>query len=730
MNFRAALLLLVCCNVVGGVSDGSLASISITAEFLHFEQPGTYRSELSAESKFQFFLDDLSQAKALWLLGPGNCFASISWKSDPGQNNDPESAGPAVICFTSPEISEEELNELERHGKAGQHKPAGRLEIPLTLLPSMPGDNPNQPSPRRWSNSFPLDVQLFLRGCGEESFRQFGHLHFGAGALEFRTWVDGQGRFQAELAAQNVLLDRPDLVLWQQIVQGCGGSGALPQTPAPGFSLAFEGSSVEPQPDPATTFGQLQLLAGLLETRIFEGSVAWKTGESLTRELEKIGEALQDARSDRVFREIGKFENQVEHFVKIHEIDRIDGDSFLSLVERVRSDLESRFSLQLPTALPEDFCPAESGPCPPQPPCEATTFYVDSHAHTASPDGTRKSPFTTIAEAFDEADKRRLCGVDLALERGSYPEDILISRNTSIRGVDEGVFILGSILNHGPHHLSLSRLTILPVSVDGADAFGVYVDHPCAKTEISNVVIRGAHGYGIRHVGGNLAVSRSLIAETVAQPEFLTRGTGIYVTCGARTVLTTIGLVRNESAALQASGEGTRVEATELYAFDTDAHPRLLSDYSVGLRPGLGAVQVRLGARLHASLFAIQNSLGVGLVASSAMASLENGRVVRVRPRLSHATPAGHGVASVNSADISLQNFLIESADLCGLLIAGNGHVNLFSGRIRHNPVGVCLQVDGYDVRTLMNDVLYEGNGTTLEATTFPIPDAADPDGF
>ena len=47
-------------------------------------------------------------------------------------------------------------------------------------------------------------------------------------------------------------------------------------------------------------------------------------------------------------------------------------------------------------------------------------------------------------------------------------------------------------------------------------------------------------------------------------------------------------------------------------------------------------------------------------------------------------------------------------------------------GDVFGSAIGACVQVDGYDVDRLTNDVRYFDNETNLQATTLPVPEAIE----
>ncbi|MCZ7686329.1 MAG: hypothetical protein M5U28_49210 [Sandaracinaceae bacterium] len=86
--------------------------------------------------------------------------------------------------------------------------------------------------------------------------------------------------------------------------------------------------------------------------------------------------------------------------------------------------------------------------------------------------------------------------------------------------------------------------------------------------------------------------------------------------------------------------------------------------------------------------------------------------------------PAGIGAAGYRGGRLGFSRFSIARAHLCGVQVAREGELDLADGEVAESAIGVCLQVEGYDVGRLTDAVRYRDNGATIEATTFPVPDA------
>ncbi len=80
----------------------------------------------------------------------------------------------------------------------------------------------------------------------------------------------------------------------------------------------------------------------------------------------------------------------------------------------------------------------------------------------------------------------------------------------------------------------------------------------------------------------------------------------------------------------------------------------------------------------------------------------------------------GIGVGSYFDGVTEVERFAISNADLCGVHVASD--VNLRVGTVTSSAIGACVQVDGFDVQRLEEDVVYLDNAQNLDATELPIP--------
>lgn len=88
--------------------------------------------------------------------------------------------------------------------------------------------------------------------------------------------------------------------------------------------------------------------------------------------------------------------------------------------------------------------------------------------------------------------------------------------------------------------------------------------------------------------------------------------------------------------------------------------------------------------------------------------------------------PSGAGLVVVEGGIVDVDRFIVTDSALAGVQIANAGDLDLHHGEIRDNPIGANVQVSGYDLMRLQDDVIYRDNGTNLDGLELPIPMVGD----
>jgi len=88
--------------------------------------------------------------------------------------------------------------------------------------------------------------------------------------------------------------------------------------------------------------------------------------------------------------------------------------------------------------------------------------------------------------------------------------------------------------------------------------------------------------------------------------------------------------------------------------------------------------------------------------------------------------PFGIGVGVYREADVDIESFSVSGSFLAGIQLAESSELDLQRGVVAENPIGVNVQVSGYDLMRLSDRVVYRDNGTNLDAMDLPVPGIAD----
>jgi hypothetical protein len=231
---------------------------------------------------------------------------------------------------------------------------------------------------------------------------------------------------------------------------------------------------------------------------------------------------------------------------------------------------------------------------------------------------------------------------------------------------------------------------------------GVFVDLANAAVTLADVVVRGTRGRDSDGIGGR----------------------GVNLQRGATAELSRALVEDNRDLGLFASENGCALTLTDVVVRRTQSQP---GDglWGRGLTVQRGAMATGSRVRLEHN-----HDIGVYTSGGGTEVTLRDVVVQDTLPRACADTAcpdasAGHGVSSLAGATLALVRFVVEQSHLCGVLLARDGQVDLMDGEVRDNPIGVCMQVDGYDTERLTASVRFVDNGTNLQTTELPIPEPA-----
>jgi hypothetical protein len=224
-------------------------------------------------------------------------------------------------------------------------------------------------------------------------------------------------------------------------------------------------------------------------------------------------------------------------------------------------------------------------------------------------------------------------------------------------------------------------------------------------------------GIHVREDGSSLSLVDVVIRDTQARAADGTIGYGIDVGDGATADLTRVALVRNRGAGLSLYG-GADVTATDLSILETRSE-------DAGGTQGDG-LALDSGARIEAvrALLSGNRRLGAAAFQDTTQATFTDVVVEGTAPSACEACEdrGGTGLAAYGGARLSATRFRTSDNDLCGLQMATGGEIDLATGEVSRNAIGVNLQIDGFDLARIQDGVVWRDNDVALDSTTLPSP--------
>ena len=141
---------------------------------------------------------------------------------------------------------------------------------------------------------------------------------------------------------------------------------------------------------------------------------------------------------------------------------------------------------------------------------------------------------------------------------------------------------------------------------------------------------------------------------------------------------------------------------------------------------------IKIGAQLTADRVYLADNHEVAVVAGALGATIElrDAVIERTHERGCAAAGcpgAGIGLGAYLGGRIIMNRFRVSDCALAGAQLAMDGEMDLADGVINAHPVGVNLQVTGFDLGRLTHDVAFRDNGINLDATELPVPAPTTP---
>ncbi len=273
---------------------------------------------------------------------------------------------------------------------------------------------------------------------------------------------------------------------------------------------------------------------------------------------------------------------------------------------------------------------------------------------------------------------------------------------------------------------------LLRSSIRGTPEIGVAVDRSGSSARIGDAAfdVGGLRGIAVQR-GGTVAIERATIrgstefalmatdAGRALMRDVIAYGAG-GDGAGIRSQLrSVVVLERVELTGFGSSGAAALVSS--LSATDLSVHDMMANE--AGYAHGVVAQH----SRITLMRTAIDETFEAGVMVRGNTASLEATDLdVRTARALVCPDPScrgGIGVVAVEGARASVDRFAITAPALCGALLAFDASLELHRGIIDTAPFGVCVQVPGYDLTRLSDDVQFVGVDAPLATTDLPVPD-------
>jgi len=340
--------------------------------------------------------------------------------------------------------------------------------------------------------------------------------------------------------------------------------------------------------------------------------------------------------------------------------------------------------------------------------------------------------------ASDEGTTLRLSDIVLRDTRGQQSDgtggrglNVEFGANAEVgRGVLEGNREVAVIARDVATSARLSDVVIRNTQSeesDGTGGRGLAAENG-ASVELMRALLASNRELGVyaADTSTSLQLADVVIRDTESQESDGIGGRGLNVVRGAITEVMRGVFERNREVGVFADGASTRVLLSDTLVRDTQ------SQQSDG-RFGRGVdVQLAASVEVVRGLFSRNRDAGVLAIGEGASGHLSD---VVVRDTLEAAcvvdscpdSTGGSGAVSVLGADLSITRFALRQAALCGAQVARDAELDLSHGEVSGNPIGACIQVEGYDVGRLTAGVACLDNGSNLETTTLPVPESALP---
>ena len=293
-------------------------------------------------------------------------------------------------------------------------------------------------------------------------------------------------------------------------------------------------------------------------------------------------------------------------------------------------------------------------------------------------DGTRGSPFSTIAEATAAADP----GTTIALGKGSYDESVRLGPGCTLWGACVALTVVDR---------SVASDSDAAIEVTGADTMvrnllvtgqspGLVAAGAATSLEIEDVIVAGASVRGVRVTGGATVTAHDLVVrDTAGSALDGTRGRGVQVEEGATVTLRRAAVERNRHIGVFVTDAGSTLTMTDVVVAETREQTSD-GEHGVGLH-------VQSGGQVDATRIALERNLAAGAMAGSAGTMLRlTDAVVRDTLGDTHGR-FGMGLGVGQGATAEVERVLLQANRTAALLAADAGTVLTVLDVVARGPV-------------------------------------------
>ncbi len=220
----------------------------------------------------------------------------------------------------------------------------------------------------------------------------------------------------------------------------------------------------------------------------------------------------------------------------------------------------------------------------------------------------------------------------------------------------------------------------------------------------------------VADAGGALTMTDVVIEDTVGATSDAS-GHAVELGNGATGTLRRVWLARSTGVSILATVSGTALDLQDVTVTDTAPDPDGTFGRALQVQSGASVTGIRVVARGSHEASVVSATEGT-------MVQLSHLTVEDTLERTCESCgTAGVGVGAYLAARLTLDHFVIRQSALAGVQIVADGQVDLSEGVVESNPVGVNIQVPGYDVNRLTDGVYFRDNGTNLDSSDLPVPD-------